>query len=159
MCAPFLNLIPGGLNVDKWLKATSYLVASALVATLAWQFTHEAVRFSQSSPHLNASMTSMELLQGHRRGPTKIMPKLRECSGMHVDSGPANGHEPASPSMELLQSRQKVRHRSLMETQQLKLVTSADTWIEILDAQGITWIWICFVPERVENIMAKRHSA
>ena len=49
-------------DADKWLKATSYLVASALVATLAWQFTHEAVRFSQSSTHLNASMASIELL-------------------------------------------------------------------------------------------------
>ena len=36
-------------DAEKWLKATSYLVASALVATLAWQFTHEAVRYSRAA--------------------------------------------------------------------------------------------------------------
>ena len=76
---------------DRWLKASSYLAASALIATLAWQFTHEAVRLSQGesppvpgtmvpadsqqasaaadtpaqrapSRHLNASIASVEML-------------------------------------------------------------------------------------------------
>ena len=40
-------------GTDRWLKATSYFAASALIATLAWQFTHEAVRFSQGDAKLN----------------------------------------------------------------------------------------------------------
>ena len=77
---------------ESWLKASSYLAASALIVALAWQFTHEAVRFSQgdtqlitgtsaapagnpqartepaadplpAGSHLNASIASVELLR------------------------------------------------------------------------------------------------
>jgi cytoskeleton protein RodZ len=69
---------------ERWLKFSSYVAASALIATLTWQFTHEAVKWSQrdtppgtptvSAPsdaadapgqrnrHLNASIASMEVL-------------------------------------------------------------------------------------------------
>jgi len=32
--------------VDNWLRASSYVLASLLIGTLAWQFTHEAARRS-----------------------------------------------------------------------------------------------------------------
>ncbi len=97
-------------DADKWFKATSYLIASALVATLAWQFTREAVRFSSSSTHLNASMTSMELLNSVGEG----------LAGDDAVS-PATGQSVSKPD----------------ETQYLKIETSADTWIEVLDATGL----------------------
>jgi cytoskeleton protein RodZ len=122
-------------DVDKWLKATSYLVASALVATLAWQFTHEAVRFSQSSTHLNASMASIELLNEAAD---------REAADREVENGEAEngeadealtedgltGHEAGSPV-----AGQPAP--SVDEIQQLKIETSADTWIEVMDASGL----------------------
>ncbi len=37
---------------EKWLRASSYVLASLLVGTLAWQFTHEAVRLSQNGSRL-----------------------------------------------------------------------------------------------------------
>ena len=40
-------------KAEKWLKASSYMAASALIATLAWQFTHQAVRFSQGDSQLD----------------------------------------------------------------------------------------------------------
>ena len=43
------------IKTEKWLKASSYLAASALIATLAWQFTHQAVRFSQGDSELTAA--------------------------------------------------------------------------------------------------------
>ena len=39
-------------RTEKWLKASSYLAASAVIAALAWQFTHEAVRFSLGGSEL-----------------------------------------------------------------------------------------------------------
>ena len=45
----------GRSSGEKWLKASSYLVASALIATLVWQFTHEAVRFSQGDSNLTST--------------------------------------------------------------------------------------------------------
>jgi cytoskeleton protein RodZ len=116
-------------DVDKWLKATSYLVASALVATLAWQFTHEAVRFSQNSPHLNASMTSMELLQNTEEG-LQNSTLAGGAPGNEVDAGSV-GHKPATAGGDSPEAASFVNGE-----QQLKIVTSADTWVEILDAAG-----------------------
>ncbi len=106
---------PKRSDADKWIKAASYLVASALVATLAWQFTHEAVRFSQSSSHLNASMASIDML---RLG--------EEESAGTVSGQPlpvSHGDEQQSAS-------------NFDEIQYLKIETSADTWVEVLDAAG-----------------------
>ncbi len=113
-------------DADKWLKATSYLVASAIVATLAWQFTHEAVRFSQSSTHLNASMASIELLD--------------VAEGEVAGEGPA-GHENGSPSTgqpsPVINGDNGQSASKFDEIQHLKIETSADTWIEVLDAAGL----------------------
>ena len=113
-------------NADKWLKATSYLVASAIVATLAWQFTHEAVRFSHNSTHLNASMASVELLKIREEG----LPE--EGLAGHDGGSPATGQPSSIVIGDSGQSAAKVD-----ETQHLKIETSADTWIEVLDAAGL----------------------
>ncbi len=113
-------------NADKWLKATSYLVASAIVATLAWQFTHEAVRFSHNSTHLNASMASVELLKMREEG----LPE--EGLAGHDGGSPATGQPSSIVIGDSGQSVAKVD-----ETQHLKIETSADTWIEVLDAAGL----------------------
>ena len=57
--------------VDHWIRASSYVLASLLIGTLAWQFTHEAVRLSQKGalPYsasqagpVNASIASLDVL-------------------------------------------------------------------------------------------------
>ena len=50
-------------SADKWLRASSYVLASLLVGTLAWQFTHEAVRLSQNGSQLH---NEAEVHQGLR---------------------------------------------------------------------------------------------
>ena len=113
-------------DADKWLKATSYLVASALIATLAWQFTHEAVRFSQSSSRQTSGAASST-----------------ESSAVHEMSNaasqrPSNKHLNASiASMEMLNLPQNGRSAFVADgAQYLKINTSADTWVEVLDADG-----------------------
>ena len=126
---------------EKWLKVSSYVAASALIATLAWQFTHQAVRFSQGEAgasaetaavdsvapqpttetrtpgtHLNASIASMEVL-GSRRGSDETTAAV----------------EPASPGG----ATSVAAEPPLMGgAHLLVLETSADTWVEILDAEG-----------------------
>jgi cytoskeleton protein RodZ len=125
---------------EKWLKASSYLVASALIATLAWQFTHEAVRFSQgdsklsvdnrkssgsdespgqesrsSNTHLSASIASVEVLS-----------KRSELAG---DSAAANAWAAIGESSESVSAESTPLHK-------LSISTSADTWVEIADAGG-----------------------
>ena len=110
-------------NAEKWLKASSYLAASALIATLAWQFTHEAVRFSEEAPpearpantHLNASIASVETLSKHTE---PVGDSAAEQAWAAISGTPEPGQvDAAQPHI-------------------LSITTSADTWVEISDAAG-----------------------
>lgn len=118
-------------DAGKWLKATSYLVASAIVATLAWQFMHEAVRFSQNSSHLNASMAALELHEMREEGLLEEELPEEGLAG-HDGSSPATGQP--SP---VIKGDSGLSASKVDETQHLKIETSADTWIEVLDAAGL----------------------
>ena len=129
-------------TTEKWLKASSYLAASALIATLAWQFTHQAVRFSQgdsqlttatavpsestgagvpesteetrpANTHLNASIASMEMIGQD--------PELTGSSPAEQAWAAISGNTEPSADISAL------RH-------QLTITTSADTCVEISDA-------------------------
>lgn len=45
---------------DRWLRAASYVLASLLVGTLAWQMTHEAVRLAKLDESQTAPARSVE---------------------------------------------------------------------------------------------------
>jgi cytoskeleton protein RodZ len=125
---------------EKWLKASSYLVASALIATLAWQFTHEAVRFSQGDSELSST-------NPHAPDPDEAG---------RVETRPSNTHLNASiASVEILSKRSEIASDSAAEQawaaisdageeevdgvspmHRLSISTSADTWVEIADAAG-----------------------
>jgi cytoskeleton protein RodZ len=131
---------------EKWLKASSYLAASALIAALAWQFTHEAVRFSQgesqltaaaavprdagsrvsaeaaaerrpASRHLNASIASVELLQ---------------------QRGELSGETAAGQAWEAMgeQGEQGETVVPAAGDHRLEISTSGDSWVEITDGEG-----------------------
>jgi len=131
-------------NAEKWIKASSYLVASALIATLAWQFTHEAVRFSQgdselisdpaepagtdetgggdsasaarpANTHLNASIASVEMLQ---------------------ESGEPKSDSAAEQAWAAIGSQSGAEVSDPVQQHSLSVTTSADTWVEISDASG-----------------------
>jgi cytoskeleton protein RodZ len=131
-------------NAEKWIKASSYLVASALIATLAWQFTHEAVRFSQGDSQLvSASAVTAENQDG-------------DADESGSAGRPANTHLNASiASVEVLKKRSELTGDSAAEQawaaiggpaadspgeaarrHLLAVSTSADTWVEISDADG-----------------------
>ncbi|MCK5481043.1 MAG: DUF4115 domain-containing protein, partial [Gammaproteobacteria bacterium] len=84
------------------------------------------VRFSQSSTHLNASMASIELLD--------------VAEGGVADEGLA-GHENGSLSTgqpsPVINGDNGQPASKVDEIQHLKIETSADTWIEVLDAAGL----------------------
>jgi len=125
---------------EKWLKASSYLVASALIATLAWQFTHEAVRFSQGDSELSSG------------NGVAVVPAETD----RQESRPSNTHLNASiASVEILSKRSEIASDSAAELawaaisdvgktgaegpfqmHKLSISTSADTWVEIADAAG-----------------------
>lgn len=120
--------------IDNWLRATSYVLASLLIGTLAWQFTHEAVRLSQNGPRMhsgqetsqsnaeethskavisepvNASIASLDALQTTRPG--------------HPEAGGAAWAAWSAEPLAEGQSRMRVS-------------VSADSWVEISDANGV----------------------
>ena len=128
---------------EKWLKVSSYLAASVLIAALAWQFTHEAVRFSQGESQLTSgSVVPPDSIEGAGTEPA-------------ADKRPANTHLNASiASVELLQQRGELSAEVAAEQawaaigeqtetkpsadggHDLGISTSADSWVEIIDADG-----------------------
>ena len=128
---------------ERWLKVSSYLAASVLIAALAWQFTHEAVRFSQGESQLTAgSAVPSDSVEEPGSQPT---PKQR----------PANTHLNASiASVELLQQRSELSDEAVPDQawaalagpveqepladdgHDLGISTSADSWVEIVDGDG-----------------------
>lgn len=130
-------------NADRWIRATSYALASLLIGTLAWQFTHEAVRLSQdrgqpavrlaqddpdsanggegSSPqaarHVNASIAALEKLPLQRKRDTGA----GEQAWAAIQSKEGAPAEHAGPTA--------------VESV-LGLAASGDSWVEIRDATG-----------------------
>ena len=133
-------------QADRWLKATSYVLASLLVGTLAWQFTYEAVRLSQEgeelisgnenpqdanarvllssstqqiegTTHVNASIAALEILKQER--------EVRNSAGNEAWAA-------------LQQSREDTGTTTPLADDEflLELSASGDSWVEISDAQG-----------------------
>jgi cytoskeleton protein RodZ len=126
---------------EKWLKASSYLVASALIATLAWQFTHEAIRFSQGDAQ--RAPAAVAPAAGSETGE---QPQTTVSPGTHLNAsiasvevlkqrGEAPGDSPAEQAWAALGRPEGTVEDALVE-HSLLVKTSADTWVEILDASG-----------------------
>jgi cytoskeleton protein RodZ len=130
-------------RTETWLKASSYLAASAIIAALAWQFTHEAVRFSQGDSQLTATAAA----------PAESAPVGGDEGA--ATTRPANTHLSASiASVEVMQQRGERGGAAAAEqawaaidgkaeasglepgAHQILVKTSADSWVEILDGQG-----------------------
>lgn len=129
---------------ESWLKASSYLAASALIAALAWQFTHEAVRFSQGES---------QLITGTSAAPAGNQQARPEAA---ADPLPAGTHLNASiASVELLQQRSQLSGGTTAEQawgaiggpgepaaavpaagHHLEITASGDCWVEIVGGNG-----------------------
>lgn len=129
---------------ESWLKASSYLAASALIVALAWQFTHEAVRFSQGES---------QLMTGNSAAPDGSPQARTEPA---ADALPAGTHLNASiASVELLRQRSQLSGETTAEQawgaiggpgepatpavpadHHLELTASGDCWVEIVGGDG-----------------------
>ena len=133
------NIFAEPLNrnpLDKWLRATSYVVASLLIGTLAWQFNHEAVRLSQNGSQLQqgeetipgtsgVSVNSQQTQQ--LRGPVNA--SIAPLGALH------DGNPDALDTAE--RAWAAVSRPALPEGEsRLHISVSADSWVEITDANG-----------------------
>lgn len=127
-------------STEKWLKVSSYLAASVLIAALAWQFTHEAVRFSQGETGLN---TSAQLQPGESEPARSEPPKEVVNSRTHLNASLANVDAMKQPGERVSSNAAQEAWAALenpapVEGQHtLSLNTSADTWVEIFTAGDV----------------------
>lgn len=118
---------------DRWLRVASYVLASLLVGTLAWQVTHEAVRLANvdsrnetetprpadidngSAGHVNASIASLE--------------------NLHAPVGSRTGNAGVQ-AWRALETARQAEMPVVDGSHRLVLETSADSWVEITGANG-----------------------
>lgn len=120
---------------EKWLRASSYVLASLLVGTLAWQFTHEAVRLSQNGSRLqNGNANLAESTESINRaqqpefsGPVNA--SIAPLGALHVKG--AQGMDAAEQAWAAVSKPVLPDGES-----RLRVVVSADSWVEIYDASG-----------------------
>jgi cytoskeleton protein RodZ len=126
---------------DRWLKASSYFAASALIATLAWQFTHEAVRFSQGDSRLNSPTADSAVLDSapsSTSGRTAKRHLNASIASLEVlkQQNENGGKSTAEQAWAAIDGNEDPSHGLSGGFQILQVSTSADTWVEIQDADG-----------------------
>lgn len=122
-------------SAEKWLRASSYVLASLLVGTLAWQFTHEAVRLSQNGSRLQSkpvdtaqpealvSPVQQQQFSGPVNASIAPLGALHARGAKGMDTGEQAWAALAKPALPDGESR-------------LQIVVSADSWVEITDSSG-----------------------
>ena len=116
---------------EKWLRASSYVLASLLIGTLAWQFTHEAVRLSQNGSSLQTG--------GESASPAAPAQQKQYTGPVNASIAPLGALHSKSPGAKdtAEQAWAAVSKPALPEGESsLQVVVSADSWVEISDATG-----------------------
>jgi cytoskeleton protein RodZ len=121
--------------MERWLRATSYVLASLLIGTLAWQFTHEAVRLSQDGSRITGGEKNVPELKN-----TDVAGQTQQLRGtVKASIAPLgvlhNSEESGLDTAE--QAWAAITRPALPEGESLlNLSVSADSWVEIIDANG-----------------------
>jgi cytoskeleton protein RodZ len=116
---------------DKWLRAVSYVLASLLIGTLAWQFTYEAVRLTQDEPQPGAGA----LIPG--AGTTAAPARIEQAIEASIAPLGALHDSEAAAGDTAEQAWAAITREPLAEGQsRLQISVSADSWVEIVDAAG-----------------------
>ena len=135
---PLRNIFPEPPKrnpVDKWLRATSYVLASLLIGTLAWQFTHEAVRLSQKGSRLGNG--SEAILKPENKDVGQQVQALKRPVNASIATLGAL-HENQADGLDTAEQAWAAVSRPVLVDgeSRLQLIVSADSWVEITDVNG-----------------------
>lgn len=111
---------------EKWLRVTSYVMASLLIGTLAWQFTYEAVRLSQDDPDQRETGLGNTTAKVHADTVAASIAPLGALHGSTAEAGDTAEQAWAAINRLTLADGQS----------RIKISVSADSWVEIVDATG-----------------------
>jgi len=123
---------PKGNVFDNWLHASSYVLASLLIGTLVWQFTHEAVRLSQDGSGLRIEPQGMQSTDTSRSRQAQTGPVNASITSLGVLD------ENSTAKMDTTQQAWAAVSRGPLPAgeSRLQISVSADSWVEISDAGG-----------------------
>ncbi len=137
---------------DRWFKATSYVLASVVVIALVWQFTAEAVRFSQgdsvvlsSGPDSGFEDQPGNATDGGMNKSTKPNPAKSHLQASIVPLEDVNrgrseisrsGAEGAWSAISQVTSAESTAQPLQAGEQTFRINASADSWVEIIDGTG-----------------------
>jgi len=123
--------------LDNWLRATSYVLASLLIGTLAWQFTHEAVRLSQNGSGLH-NKSETPVAAASKSFPDAVQVKdvrgtvnasIAPLGVLHDNN--AEGQDTAEQAWAAVSRTVRTDGEN-----RLHISVSADSWVEIVDSNG-----------------------
>lgn len=138
---------------DRWFKATSYVLASVVVIALVWQFTTEAVRFSQGEPVARSAGPAAEFDAADSAADvgSKSATDSRQPAKSHLQASIApledvrrshpqisrSGAESAWSAIgDQVDSASSPAAALVAGQQSFSIQASADSWIEIVDGNG-----------------------
>lgn len=147
----FANAIPKNPD-DRWFKATSYVLASVVVIALVWQFTTEAVRFSQGTPvvQVDGTDSTIDNAPGSAAvgAASKLKPPTVAKSHLQASIAPledvqrsrpqisSSGAEGAWSAISQASSAEEPTVTLMAGQQAFRINASADSWVEIVDGNG-----------------------
>jgi cytoskeleton protein RodZ len=138
---------------DRWFKATSYVLASVVVIALVWQFTTEAVRFSQGDPIVRTggpdssgnnpvdpgsaseNARSAQQAAGAKSHLQASIASLDDVQRGRREIG-GSGAEGAWSAIGKSAPDDELSVTLIEGEQSLQISTSADSWVEITDGNG-----------------------
>jgi len=120
-------------TMDKWLRSTSYVLASLLIGTLAWQFTYEAVRLSQNGSQFDKVEENLSRFE------SAVNPdQAKKVKGtVNASIAPLGVlHDAGSDGLDTAEQAWAAVSRPALPDgeSRLHLSVSADSWVEITDA-------------------------
>jgi len=142
---------------DRWFKATSYVLASVVVIALVWQFTAEAVRFSQGDQVnvLSNNDPAINEVPDSGKYNTAVTGRTQTPSQSHLQASIApledvnrprptisgSGAEVAWSAISQVASNEATEPALAEGEQSFSISASADSWVEIVDGNGKKVEW------------------
>lgn len=124
---------------DRWIRAASYVLASLLVGTLAWQFSHEAIRLSgevSDNTELSSGTVGLRPLDSEESNARHVNASIAALETIKRPTPRGAAAEQAWAALDQAQQVSDENVQAVDGESTLLLSASGDSWVEIIDATG-----------------------
>lgn len=117
-------------STDRWLRVASYLLASLLVGTLAWQLAHEAARMARVEVSETPGVPD-DRVPAVEAGNGPVNASLGGLESLYAPSGSRTA-DAGARAWEALNATRRTQAALAGGEHLIELETSADSWVEIV---------------------------